>query len=187
MNKSAWIILLLCFVNATKAKSHSSMSKDSLAVQHELKNKLGIELLGNPLMLYYERQVYSHNKYSLHVTAGLNVATLSMFGAPGLSLGTTHHFKLKKSFYFFVIHRFEFLTFSFPNYAFTSEKISQGLSFNLVGTNLGTGILIKKKHWEFAPLYPSLIGSLSAYHDGEDEQWILYPSLALNTRIAFRF
>lgn len=153
------------------------------------KNNVGLELTGIPLNLYYERQLFANQKYSLHGLSGIYFPNIFLRRSfPGLSLGLNHRWQLYKKLCLFSTFKLDALNIGFPNYTITSIKKEQHyLSFNLLSANVSMGVSLAKGRWEFMLPAPCFMHSLITFHDGEDEAFDYGLLVSISTRVNYRF
>jgi hypothetical protein len=166
---------------------NAGIAKDTIGTANKVfKNKIGFELIGNPMSLSYERVFYTKNKVSLAGHVGLNLPMIFVTGGfPGVSLGMQSNVSVKKHCTFFVFPKFDLLAISFPIYS--GHPYIGVAAFNLLSLNVATGFSFRKKRWEIYPLYPCFMYSFGVFSDGEDEVDLTYPSIAMCSKIAYRF
>lgn len=166
-----------------------SNSGDSLkAKSPSFKNKIALEIIGNPLVLSYEREFYNKGKVSLAGHIGLNFPMmLFTHYIPGFSIGMNTNVSLNKRWSFSALTKFDAFALTLPAKSWSFWTQGYIYSLNLMSINVGTALCYRKTHLEIAPIYPCFMYSIGLVSDGEDGFAALYPSISLCSKIAYKF
>lgn len=156
------------------------------------KNKISLEILGNPLVLSYEHQFYNKGRFASSTHIGLNLGTAILTRVlPGFSFGINNSLRVGKNLSLFALTKVDFLSFTTPAKTWeysrsrkTFNAIQDKYTFNSLSFNIGTALCYQTKKWDIAPLYPCFMYSVLSQYDDAD---IRSFSIALCSRITYIF
>lgn len=187
MTRKILLFILVLILSLHVEGSNFLHEGDSLKTKTKsYKNKISLEIIGNPLSLSYEREFYNNGKISLAGHLSLNPPVI-LDNLPGFSIGMNTNVTWSKRWSFFALTKFDALTLSFPTKSWHYWKQGDLFSENLMSLNMGTGFCYRKNHLEIAPIYPCFMYSIGLVGDGDDGWEALYPSISLCTKISYRF
>jgi hypothetical protein len=145
MNKLAFFIFLIIAV------SYSSFYGQEKKPIAQKKNYIGIEIIGSPLRLTYNRLLSKKSDITQSYFVG--ISPLALIGWPAMHIGYRAEKLLTSKFGLYSDIGLETLTIAFPILFFQNKKLFGSADIKELALDQTFGTIVQLKHFKITPLF----------------------------------